>query len=610
MQRTITDMSRSLRVLTTWALGPLSVIACSGQVDSPGGPAPDDNSAVAGGPAGSGGGTMSPGGGAGGTATGGASGGGASGGAGGAIPTTPEPGVAMVRRLTHGEYANSVADLFEGMTFDGLTSRFEEQGAVDGFTNNAHGLTVSPTQAGEYLKAAERVSELVAADPAALLECDVAAQGEDACVSAFIKDFGLRAWRRPLSTEEEQRLNGTFASVRGELGLDESLQVLVQIFLQSPQFLYLLEPSPSGAAPGSIVPLDAWQVASRLSYFLTGSAPDETLRNEAAAGGLMTPESVAAQARRLLETKRARDRVGEFFIEWLVMRNHDRLEKDITLYPDFDLTLGPMMQEQVRLFAQTIVLDEGGTGKDLLTAPFTFVNAELAPFYDVAPPTEPGFHRVDLDPNRRAGVLTQVGFLAGQAKADQTDPVHRGKFIRESILCSPVPPPPAGAMVKAPEIEPGVSTRKRFAQHQEDPFCAGCHVLMDPIGLGFEHYDALGQWRDIDAGEMVDATGNILGTDIEGDFDGAIELSQKAAQSAQAMACMAKTWFKYGLGRTPTVVDTASLDALASEFAARDYKVSELLVALAESRSFRYQLVLDPNVSALPANASAAEEMK
>jgi hypothetical protein len=516
-----------------------------------------------------------------------------------AMPDEPSPG--FVRRLTHVEYDNTVSDLLGDDSQ--LSAAFEAELSQNGFTNNSAGQNVSPTLTEQYMVAAETLSQAATVNLTELLGCDPMAAGEEACVQQFIMSFGQRAWRRPLSSEEQGLMFDLFTIARADFELDVSIQLVLQAFLQSPQFLYLLEPVPAGVAPGSVAPLGPWEVATRLSYYLLGSMPDETLFAEAEAGRLDTPEAVAAQAGRLLELPRARARVALFFIEWMRLRNVDRLQKDATVFPNYDLSMGAMMQEQVRLFAQSVVLDDGGTARDLLTAPYTFVNAELAPLYDAAAPVGGGFQRVDLDPTRRAGLLTHVALMANLAHGDQTDPVVRGKFVRTGLLCDVVEPPPPDLVIEVPEITPGATTRERFAQHQEDPVCASCHLFMDPIGLGFEHYDALGQWRDTDAGLPVDATGEIFGTDVAGTFDGAIELSHKLADSKQAMDCMARSWLRFALGRSDLDADAGALAVAGARFEASGFTMKELLIALTETRAFRYQVALDPNTSTLAREA-------
>lgn len=536
-------------------------------------------------------------------ATTGASGSSSTGGAdtttGGAPVDLPdEPTPALVRRLTHIEYDNTVADLLGDTTAP--ASNFSPDIAQNGFTNTAAALTVSPTLVEQYMIAAEDLSQAATADLVGLLGCDAEISGEQACVEPFVRDFGKRAWRRPLDDAEQARLLGVFSAARAEFDLSTSIQLVLQVILQSPQFIYLLEPALPGAAPGSVVPLDSWQLATRLSYFLLGSSPDATLSAAAEAGTLSTPEQLAAEAQRLLGLERARERIGLFFTEWLYLRNVDRMEKDPAYFPDYDLSIGPLLREQLELFAQSVILDDGGSAVDLLTAPHTFISPELAPIYGVPAPATPGFARIELDPAQRAGFLTHAGLLASLAKADQTDPVHRGKFVRERLLCETVDPPPPDANITPPVITPGSTTRERFAQHQSVAVCAQCHKLMDPIGLGFEHFDALGQWRDLDAGLPVDATGEIVGSDVAGPFDGAIELAQKLAQSRQVMNCMAETWFRFALGRSVDDGDAAGIQALGERFANSGFNMAQLLIEVTQARAFRFQLVPDPNLSAFP----------
>jgi hypothetical protein len=179
--------------------------------------------------------------------------------------------------------------------------------------------------------------------------------------------------------------------------------------------------------------------------------------------------------------------------------------------------------------------------------------------------------------------------MANFAKADQTDPVHRGKFVRERLLCQVVPPPPVDAMVTPPVVSPDATTRERFAQHQADPACAGCHLMMDSIGLGFEHYDAMGQWRDDENGLPIDATGELVGSDMAGPFNGAIELAQKLAQSTDVANCIADTWFRFAQGRSESPDDEATLTALKASFAASEYRLRDLVVALTQTSAFRFR---------------------
>ncbi len=209
--------------------------------------------------------------------------------------------------------------------------------------------------------------------------------------------------------------------------------------------------------------------------------------------------------------------------------------------------------------------NNGPTLASLLTAPVTFADASLAAYYGLPAPAGTGYQRIALDPTRASGMLTQGAFLAVHAKADQTSPVLRGKFVRAQLFCTPPPPPPPTVVVAPPVVDPRLPTRQRFAQHTADPFCAACHEGMDPIGFAFEHEDATGVWRDTDADQPVDATGTLTGTDVDGDLDGIPSLATKLAGSAEVASCAATQWFRYAFGRSEqTDGDLCTISSLAA----------------------------------------------
>jgi hypothetical protein len=211
----------------------------------------------------------------------------------------------------------------------------------------------------------------------------------------------------------------------------------------------------------------------------------------------------------------------------------------------------------------------------------------------VTGPKGEGFERVSLDPKQRAGLLTQASLLAVNAKPNQSSPVHRGKFVRERLLCQPLPPPPNNVNIQPPDVDPKATTRQKFAQHSSDPYCAGCHKLMDPIGFGFESYDGIGQFRTKDHGLPVDASGELTGTrDSDGKFDGAIELAARLGDSAEVRECVATQWFRFGYGHGEEKADSCAMSQLQDAFRAADYNVKELLVALTRTDAFRYRNVV------------------
>jgi hypothetical protein len=379
-------------------------------------------------------------------------------------------------------------------------------------------------------------------------------------VAAFVPAFGRRAWRRALTTDEQTAMLQLYADTASP-GATDGLTAVIAAMLQAPQFLYRPEPALPGATTPE--PLDGPALATRLAYLLTGAGPDETLLAAAEAGRLATEAGLLAETDRLLAGDRAADLFVHFASEWWEVESIATVDKNRSLYRTWtDATPGALAEE-----TQTFLADAWRTGPTLatlLTAPVTFADGPLAAFYGLPAPAGAGYQRIALDPARAAGMLTQGSFLAVHAKADQTSPVLRGKFVRAQLFCTPPKPPPPTIVVSPPVVDPTLPTRERFAQHTADPLCASCHLFMDPIGFAFEHYDAAGRWRDTDADLPVDATGTLADTDVDAPLDGVPSLAARLAASAEVASCAATQWFRYAFGRSEqTTGDTCAIAALA-----------------------------------------------
>jgi hypothetical protein len=249
------------------------------------------------------------------------------------------------------------------------------------------------------------------------------------------------------------------------------------------------------------------------------------------------------------------------------------------------------MVDETSLFSDHVVRRGDGLLGTLFTSNLAFPSGDLFEVYGVSPPQgHVAGAPVPLDATRRAGILTQAAFLANNAHNDQTSPVHRGILVRENVLCQPLEDPPAEANTTPPPVTEASSTRERFAQHEADPACGGCHILMDPIGLGFEHYDPVGAWRETDGLGAVDATGNFVdvGADLEGPFNGAVELASKLAVSREVRTCVGLQWFRFSLGRMDSVADACSIRAIRDGFDASGGNIRTLLVQIAQSDAFRH----------------------
>jgi hypothetical protein len=493
-------------------------------------------------------------------------------------------GPSPLQRLTRTEYDHAIRDLLgiEGHPAAALP----EDDRVGPFESN------TKTSVGEHTVAlygglAEQLS--AAADLEALLPC-APADGQAACAAQAIDTLGRRAYRRPLSDDERTRLMGAFDVGLEEDGFETGMRMVLAALLQSPHFLYRIElgvPGPSD----EVVGLTAWELATRLSFFLWKSPPDDALLTAAADGALDDAEGLRAQAERLLDDQRADAAVQSFHVQWLGLDSLQTTEKDADLFPAFTPALRDAMRTETELFVTHAFRDDLGVD-ELFGASYTFANAELAAFYGVEGPEE-GFARVELDPEERAGLLTQAGFLASRAGFSQTSPTRRGQLVRDRVLCDVTPPPPPNVNDALPVKAAGDSKKEQLQAHVTDPSCASCHRRMDPIGFGFEHYDPAGAFRSEDGDLPVDATGEVLDApdDVAGAFDGAIELGRRLGESATVHACVATQWARFGLGREESGQEAKCAFGPAFDFGDEVPTVRALLLRVTELDAFRYRRI-------------------
>lgn len=492
-----------------------------------------------------------------------------------------------MRRLTHVEYRHTVRDLFPGV--EAPDPGFAADAPVNGFDNHAASQQPSALLIEQYRTAAAQVADLAA--PSAAPDCDDA---DDACIRAWVRELGGRAFRRPLSWREALQFGGfaTQWAAQAGVGVRGATRLVIRAMLQSPQFLYRIELGADRAAPdlGDRVPLSSWELASRLSYLLWASMPDQALFDRAAAGELATADQVAAEAERLLDDPRAEAALLEFHRQWLELDRVSRTNKDPDAFPEFNGDVRAAMRREPDLFISA-VLGQGarGTMAALLTESFTFVDRKLAAIYGVTSPEE-GWARVELDPRQRSGVLTQPHFLAAQAHVIHPSPVLRGVFVLDRLLCSR-PPPPDEAINLAGADEGAttgpVTNRERYAAHTEQPACRGCHTAIDGIGFAFEHYDAVGAWRDEDAQRPVDASGELVVGQERTEVDGGVQLSHRIAQSGQFARCATLQWYRWTFGRSDHALDATTVEALTAGVLASGGVVRDLLLALVRTETFR-----------------------
>jgi hypothetical protein len=494
----------------------------------------------------------------------------------------PSPGRTPLLRLTDAEYANSVRDLLGVDPGDS----FPKTTITEGYRSYADANTVSTTAAEEIQAAAEHVAAQAAGDLPGLLGCDVEAAG---CVGDFIQRFGRRAYRRPIEADEAQILQASYDGARaGGFSASEAVAMVLEIVLQSPQFLYRAEIS-RGAGAGEVAPLGDHELAARLSYLLWDTLPDEELPAVADAGELADPAVLEAQARRLLDDPRAEPALARFFEDWLEIYRLDGATKDD---PAYDAELQTALRGEIGAFTTHVLRRLDGRLHTLLTTPVVVVNGPLAGLYGVdASGAE--WQAIDADPSERAGIVTTAAFLAAHANSGSTNPVQRGAFVRANLLCQ-VLHPPADLMIEPLSPDPSLTKREKLAQHRTDPDCAGCHDLMDPVGFGLENYDALGRWRTVDENDLpIDASGELAAAgEASGPFTGGIELAGRLADSEMVADCVALHGFRFAAGREDDPkTDACSVSRLEEALAGSDGDLRELMIALTRTDAFRYRIV-------------------
>jgi Protein of unknown function (DUF1592)/Protein of unknown function (DUF1588)/Protein of unknown function (DUF1587)/Protein of unknown function (DUF1595)/Protein of unknown function (DUF1585) len=486
-------------------------------------------------------------------------------------------------RLTHAQWANTVVDLFEGLHLPSFAQTFRsdprENGAL--FDNNADSLSVDQALWQAYQRAATQIAAHAAGDGEFLAkwapdEGSVSARGE-----ALIRAFGERVYRRPLDVAELESYRALFVGAREVFPdrpqLEAGAELVIQAMLQSPHFLYRVEDT---AKVSTAEPLSSYERASRLSYALWDTMPDSSLLDKAASGALDDAETVADEARRLLDSSRAEPVLQRLHYQLLYIDRY----RSISRYPEE--ALPDMAAEENRLFLRHTILEESGTLSDLLTSTKTFANTTLAALYGLSGDFTDEYQLVELDPTQRSGIFTQIGFLASNANSGVPDPIHRGAFLARRIACMNVPmPPPNIPPVPAAE---GRTNRETVAAHTEAPdsVCEGCHsVFINPLGFPFEYYDGLGRYRTEDNGHPVDGSSSLA---LEGKprVNNALDVAQALADSPEVHRCYAKHLLEFTFGRLTADGDDALVAQVAQASQADQQPIKQLVVQLVASPGF------------------------
>ncbi|HTB73722.1 MAG TPA: DUF1592 domain-containing protein [Polyangiaceae bacterium] len=502
--------------------------------------------------------------------------------------------IRRLRRLSNREYNNVVRDLLGDTTQP--ANLFIPDSYSNGYDNGSAGLAVQSDQVASYQAAGEALAAAAVSNNMNLLlgGCDVTRQGQAACLESMLATFAPRAYRRPLTTTEAARLRDAFqvgAQTTG--GFDAGVQTVLEVILQSPQFLYREELGPpvtvSGSVPaaGTDVRMTDYEVASELSFLLTGSIPDAPLWSAVQRGQFHQLADYRREATRLLATPGARDAMRAFLHEWMATDRLVSLTKDATFYPSFSPAMAASMHAELDAFFDDILWSGSGSLQELFTSNRSFADPTLATLYGVKA-VGSGLQPVTLDPVLRRGILSRAGYLAVHSDVDSSGPIARGVFALQSILCTPPPPPPANVPPATPANDPTVqklTTRQRFGEHVASSFCATCHTAIDGVGFGFEEFDGIGAYRTSENGLPVDSSGTILGTgEIDGPYKGVSELAPKVAASRHLAGCYLRQAYRYAMGDIEPA-GGGVLDALEASFSP-DTRITDALLSMVSTSMF------------------------
>ncbi|HEY0074755.1 MAG TPA: DUF1592 domain-containing protein [Abditibacteriaceae bacterium] len=496
-----------------------------------------------------------------------------------------DPGRKIIHRLNRLEYNNTVRDLL-GVTSNPADKFPADGGGGGGFDNNADTLFVPPILMERYLEAADEVLKEASPEKLFIVRPDKKRNPEIAA-RLIIERLGSRAFRRPLEKPENERLMKLYNSAvkRGDKW-EDAIKLAVKAILISPHFLFRIEREQKGDKP---YPVNDYELASRLSYFLWASMPDGELLGLAAKKKLRDPKILEAQVKRLIADPKFNDTAQSFSGQWLHTRElHGVSQPDPKKFPTFTPALKKAMEDEVTQFFASIVR-ENKSLFDLLDADYTYVNEELAKHYKIEGISGEAMRRVNVEKGKRGGVLTTAAVLTITSYPQRTSPVLRGKWVLEEILGTPPPPPPpnAGALPANDAVKDGLTFRQRLEEHRKDPNCAGCHARMDPIGFGLENYDPIGRWRDEIGGAPVDAAGVLASGEK---FTGPTELKAHLQKRRDDFARnLTEKMLAYALGRGLEPGDVPSVRAISKKLAANDFRTQTLMLEIVQSYPFQFR---------------------
>jgi hypothetical protein len=477
-----------------------------------------------------------------------------------------------LRRLTMGQLRYSIEDL-TGVEVEETVLPTEAH--RDGFVTFASLQVSGESDVRAFAQLAQTVASSV--ELPRIVSCDVY---DEACLGALLDGFGKRTFRRPLTSDERARYEAVFAAAQ-PLGGEQAVRYVIRGLLSSPNFLYRTQSFADEEGE------TGYAMAEKLSYFLWSSVPDAALFDAAEAGRLDSPEGRRAAAARMLEDARARRTIDAFHRQWLRLDELAQLSPDAEKFPEFSPSLPRAYEEAMLRFARdTFFRDGGGTFEELLTARRSYVDDELASLYGYPAPAD-GFAEVGTTSEPRAGILMQGGFFARLSTLKRSEPIYRGAFILEQVLCRELELP-GDLNVSLPERDPSLSYREQIEEMTAAPFCNNCHSRINPLGFALDSFDALGRHRPEEDGAPVDTAVELAGAgDLDGTYANGPELMSAIGRSDMAAECYAEKWFELALGRARRPdSDQATFEGIMTAFDGTDRQLQELLLAIVESDAF------------------------
>jgi hypothetical protein len=419
-------------------------------------------------------------------------------------------------------------------------------------------------------------------------------QDEEPCARTILAGVGRRAFRRPLTEADLKPLLTFYRSGREERDFDFGIEKALRALLVSPDFLFRIEQDPQGSAPGSVYRISDLELASRLSFFLWSTGPDDQLLDLAEKGTLKDPAVLDQQVRRLLDDPRAESLVTNFAGQWLYIRNLTQMKPDPDIFPEFDESLRQSFQRETELFFQNI-LREDRSVMELLDANYSFLNQRLAEHYGVPNIYGAQFRKVTMTDPNRGGLLGQGSMLTTTSYPNRTSVVQRGKWILDNLLGSPPPPPPQNVPDLVPHAKDGrlLTAREQLEQHRSNPICSSCHARMDPIGFALENFDGVGKWRDRDAGSAIDASGKLPGG-IQFEKASGLKKILVSDYRDQFEDTVTEKFLTYALGRGLEYYDKPAVRSIMRQAARDNFRISALIGAIVKSTPFQMRRTAEP----------------